>query len=210
MNDSPPASSAQPCREERQRISPQELHTIFSHTNGMLLSQVSSLCQLEGTTIQNWVKRGLVPPAEKKLYELRTVSRILIVDLLRQCLSLEHIAFLLSCINGKVNDRSDDLMREEELYAVLYDLMHQVGLNDLGDPEAILNLIRQAIPDFASSEDRQRVEQAILAMLLAYNSARLKTMAERYIGDLIGHYPLIKELHTIRPADKLNGKEVPS
>ena len=44
---------------------------------GMVLSQVTDLTGLEPYTVQNWVKRGFLPPPVRKRYSRRQLCRII-------------------------------------------------------------------------------------------------------------------------------------
>ena len=63
---------------------------------GLMMSQVARLTGLEPYMIQNWVKRGFLPPPQKKLYSKRQFCRIAIINMLREGLQIEKITGLLS------------------------------------------------------------------------------------------------------------------
>lgn len=69
-------------------------------TGGLVLSQVAQLTGLEPYTIQNWVKRGFLPPPVKKKYSRRQLCRIFIINMLRDSMQIERICRLLSYVNG--------------------------------------------------------------------------------------------------------------
>ena len=167
-----------------ERIAPDILDAIFTHTKGIVLSQVCELSHLESTTIQNWVKRFLVPPPKHKLYDCSSVARILIVDLLRDCLPLESISFLLTCINGQLLDISDDVITETELYRILYHLIGNIDGAFSNDPRLIDVLITEHGPKFEDEIVQQRVDSSLRTMLLAYCSVRLKSLAKAHLAEL--------------------------
>ena len=88
-------------------------------SGGFSLSQVCLLTGLEPTTIQNWIKRGWVAKPVNKKHLERQISRILIINALRDALSLEQIVKLLAEINGSVEDKSDDIIPESKLFDCL-------------------------------------------------------------------------------------------
>ncbi len=83
---------------------------------GLTLSQVSGLTGLEPYLIQNWVKRGFVSSPQKRMYSENQFARICIINMLRESLQLDRIIELLQYINGTLNDESDDLIGDAELY----------------------------------------------------------------------------------------------
>ena len=47
---------------------------------GMILSQVTAISGLEAHTVQNWVRRGFLPPPIKKRYDQNQLCRILTIS----------------------------------------------------------------------------------------------------------------------------------
>ena len=97
---------------------------------GLTLSQVASLTGLEPYVIQNWVKRGFLAPPVKKLYTQRKFCRIAIINMLRNVLMIEKITDLLSYINGRLNDESDDILGDNELYLYFIECVSACGSAD--------------------------------------------------------------------------------
>ena len=58
---------------------------------GLTLSQVSRITGLENHTIQNWVKRGFLPPPRNKRYDMEQVCRIINMNILKGNMPLEQI-----------------------------------------------------------------------------------------------------------------------
>ena len=83
---------------------------ILEATGGLTLSQLSKLTGLEGSTIQNWIKRGWVSSTRGKKYSEQQVLRILLINMLRGAMKLESIVRLMAYINGDVEDTSDDII----------------------------------------------------------------------------------------------------
>ena len=83
-------------------------------TGGLMLSQVAQFTGLEPYTIQNWVKRGFLSSPKNKKYSRRQLSRILIINMLRDALPLDAICRLLSYINGQLDQESDDIIDDSQ------------------------------------------------------------------------------------------------
>ena len=92
------------------------LKKIFYISDGVMLTQIREISGIDGSTLQNWTKRGWVANARLKRYNIDQVAHILIINMLRSCMQLDKIAFLVSYINGRVYDQSDDIIRDSQLY----------------------------------------------------------------------------------------------
>ena len=86
------------------------LDKIFFITDGIMLSQVREISNVDGSTLQNWVKRGWIMNPVNKRYSKDQLARILIINMLRDTMLFERIDFLLKYINGNVNNREDDII----------------------------------------------------------------------------------------------------
>ena len=69
------------------------LSKIFYITDGIMLSQIREISGIDGSTLQNWVKRGWVENSKLKRYNIDQVAHILIINMLRNCIQLDRIAF---------------------------------------------------------------------------------------------------------------------
>lgn len=95
--------------------------------NGISLSQVCSIVDLQPHMIQNWVKRGYVPHPINKKYYVKHLSRILLINALKECMYIEDIGSLMVYINGDVDDESDDIISERDLYKLFTDLINCIN-----------------------------------------------------------------------------------
>ena len=91
------------------------LNSLFL-AGGLMLSQVASLTGLEPYVIQNWVRRGFAAPPERKRYSRRQFCRIVLINMLKDSMQLDKICTLLSYVNGELDDESDDLIDDAQLY----------------------------------------------------------------------------------------------
>ncbi len=83
---------------------------------GLTLSQIANLTGTESYDIQNWVRRGFCLPPVQKKYGIKSFCRIATICLLRDILSITEITGLLTYINGMLDDESDNLIGDDELY----------------------------------------------------------------------------------------------
>ena len=105
---------------------------------GITLSQVSVMTGLEPYVIQNWVKRGFVSSPQKRQYSKNQFARIVVINMLRESLQIDKICGLLQYINGVLNDESDDIISDSELYHMYTDMIaeNEMSVSDSSSVEA--------------------------------------------------------------------------
>ena len=151
---------------------------------GLTLSQVASITGLEPYTIQNWVKRGFLPPPQGKRYDMEQVCRIINMNMLKGTLHLDQVCSLMTYINGSLEDESDDLVDDTQLYFMFVRLAaraRQVG----GDKEWE-DALQETVADYAEPVPgaREKLLQVLRIMLTVWAANTLRTAAEKMIGEL--------------------------
>ena len=151
---------------------------------GMVLSQVASITGLEPYTIQNWVKRGFLPPPQHRKYSIGQLCRILNINMLKSTLSLETICGLLGYINGKLDETSDDIIDDAELYFLFVRLAARA--KQLEEPAAWDLAMEDALRDYREPVPgaRKRIEKALQIMLVAWLAGRARQRAEQMLLEL--------------------------
>ena len=151
---------------------------------GIVLSQVSGITGLEPYTVQNWVKRGFLPPPEKKRYTLRQLCRIININMLKGVLPMERICGLLTYINGHLDDVSDDIIDDSRLYFMFVELAMQArSLTDAQTREQALKEVLASYEEPVSGA-RERVEKVLRIMLTGYLAASLQQQTEIMIKEI--------------------------
>ena len=69
------------------------LDKIFYISDGIMLSQIRDVSGVDGSTLQNWVKRGWIGTTTNKKYTKDQLARILIINMLRSCMLLNISIF---------------------------------------------------------------------------------------------------------------------
>lgn len=184
MNWTIPGTVLQIQREEAAHI--QELFRSMFLAGGIVLSQVSSITGLEPYTVQNWVKRGFLVPPERKRYTLRQLCRIININMLKGVLPMEQICGLLGYINGQLNDESDDVIDDSQLYFMFVTLAaHVREIAAEAEREAFLDKVmasyQEPVPGAA-----ERVRKVLRVMLTAWVAARMQQQAEAMLQDMKG------------------------
>lgn len=148
------------------------------------LAQVSAVTGLEPHTVQNWVKRGFLTPPIGKKYSIDQLCRIINIHMLRGVFSLERTCSLLGYINGRLDDHSDDIIGDAQLYFMFVSLAARA--QQLSRPEACERILAEMLQDYREPYPgaKERVSNVLKVMLTAYLAARMRTSADRMLSDL--------------------------
>ena len=177
-----PGSVLQIKREEADFI-PQQLEALF-FGGGITLSQVTGITGLEAYTVQNWVKRGFLTSPVGKRYTLRQLCRILNINMLRGSMPIERICQLLAYVNGQLDDESDDMIDDSQLYFMFVKLA--VRMKELYDPEKANVILEEYLADYEEPVPgaRERVRKVLRIMLIAWLAARMMQETEKMLNAL--------------------------
>lgn len=169
-------------REDADNV--EELFSSMFLAGGMVLSQVASITGLEPYTVQNWVKRGFLPPPQRKRYSIRQLCRVININMLKSVLPMERICGLLGYVNGRLDDEGDDIIDDSQLYFLFVRLAAKAG--QLDDPKALDQALARELSDYAEpvSGAKERVEKALRIMLTAWAAAQTRQKAERMLEEL--------------------------
>lgn len=162
----------------------EEMFSSMFLAGGMVLSQVASITGLEPYTIQNWVKRGFLAPPQRKRYSANQLCRILQINMLKSVLPLEQICGLLGYVNGKLDEESDDIIDDAQLYFLFVRLASRA--KELDDPAAWDKAMADALCQYQEPVPgaRERIEKALRIMLTAWVAARMRYSAEAMLQEL--------------------------
>ena len=156
------------------------LSPVLAVTKGLTLSQLRELTGLEGSTIQNWVKRGWVERQTGKRYGEQQIVRIVIINMLRNSMQLDKIIALMTYINGQVDDRSDDIIPDRELFSLLCAVIHEADEQQTTNREKLAAIIEQHLAQYRgpNADSKEKLERAVLCMVLGYVASELKKQAD--------------------------------
>lgn len=161
----------------------EQFHAMFL-AGGLSLSQVSAVSGLEPYAIQNWVKRGYLPPPVNKRYNMEQLCRILNMNLLKGALPLEQICRLMGYLNGDLQDESDDLVDDTMLYFLFVRLAARARY--IGGSESWDDALLQATETYVEKAPgaREKLMKVLKIMLTAWVANRLRQEAEMQISAL--------------------------
>ena len=166
------------------------LSKVFYISEGVMLSQIREVSGIDGSTLQNWTKRGWVANARLKKYNIDQVAHILIINMLRSCIQLDHIAFLLQYINGKIDDTSDDIIRDSVLYDYICRILETLTRKNVATKASITEVIRDQISDYkeAMAGAHDRLANALEIIVTAYYAALIKRSSDEMLANLMSSY----------------------
>lgn len=167
------------------------LEKIFFISSGVMLSQIREISGIDGSTLQNWTKRGWVANSKLKRYDIDQVAHILIINMLRDCMQLDRITFVIRYINGRVDDHADDIISDSLLYDYICRILDRL-LDD--DTTHDVNSLRTCISDVTSDYEekvsgaRRRLDQALEIIIAAYYAALIKRYSDQLVDALMSKH----------------------
>ncbi len=167
------------------------LSKIFFISDGVMLTQIRDISGIDGTTLQNWTKRGWVANSKLKKYDINQVAHILIINMLRSCMQLDRIAFLIEYINGRVDDRSDDIIADSVLYDYICRILDMLVTYDDCSLNSVHDVIVQVTSDYTERIEgaRERLVNALEIIIVAYYASLLKKHTDDKLEALYNQKP---------------------
>lgn len=161
------------------------LKKIFYISDGIMLSQIREISGIDGSTLQNWTKRGWVENSKQKRYNIDQLAHILIINMLRSCMQLDRIAFLMKYVNGNVNDRGDDIIMYSELYDYICRILDRIIYN-VNSTDTLEECICKETETYEEKMTgaRRRLNTALEIILTAYYAALVKSSADHKLETL--------------------------
>jgi len=159
------------------------LSKIFFITDGVMLTQIREISGIDASTLQNWTKRGWVENSKLKKYSINQVAHILIINMLRSCMQLDRIAFLIQYINGRVDDRSDDIIEDSELYDYICKILDKLMSYEICSIGSIKDVIREETVGYKESITgaRERLTNALEIIIVAYYATLVKKHSDEML-----------------------------
>ena len=161
-----------------------DLMTSLFLAGGLTLSQVAAVTGLEPYTIQNWVKRGFLPPPQGKRYDMEQVCRLINMNILKGNMPLEQIVQLMSYLNGSLSDESDDLVDDTMLFFLFVRLASRARY--IGGSKAWDDALAEITADYQEPIPgaKEKLVKVLKIMLTIWCANMLKNQAETMISQL--------------------------
>lgn len=165
------------------------LEKIFFLKEGIPLSQVRDISGLDSSTLQNWVKRGWISNTVNKLYPINTFARIIIINMLRDTMQLSKISYILSYINGNVDDRTDDIIPESKLYDYICRITDKLLGDDAVCDDATLHKLIEELIDESDlnpsiPDAKKRLISALEVIIIARYAAVIRSHSDELFENL--------------------------
>ncbi|MBO4229359.1 MAG: DUF1836 domain-containing protein [Clostridia bacterium] len=162
------------------------LDSLFYLQDGIALSGIRRICGIDGSTLQNWIKRGWAGKAVRKKYSRNQFARILLINLMRDSLYLDTIDAILHSLNGDLETEEDDLLPESEVYDLVCRLLDRGDGKPLSK-ESLRSLIRSetaSIPE-PFPDARARLCAVLEIIVLSSLSRELLSEIGQSVSDLL-------------------------
>ena len=162
------------------------LNKIFFISDGIMLAQIREIAGVDGSTLQNWLKRGWVVNPVTKMYNKEQLSRILIINMLRDTMQLSDISFVLTYVNGDAARQEDDIISESRLYDYICRLVDMLtGMGEL-TRDTLREQIEECTSDYVEkmSGARRRLNSALEIIILSLYANVIKRHADTLIEKL--------------------------
>lgn len=163
----------------------------YLELDSMMLAQVVEVAQrvsqndISPTHVQNWVRRKYLANPQKKKYNREQVANILLINDLRNILSLDETSRLLGFVNETLADNSDDRINPSKLYRYYSEIFDRTRL----DWQKSLEQLAHEVDDSLSSEemkeeDREKVAITLVILNLLARANLYKQVSEQWLMSL--------------------------
>ena len=186
------------------------LSKIFFISDKVMLSQIRDISGIDGSTLQNWTKRGWVENSKLKKYDINQVAHILIINMLRSCMQLDRIAFLIEYINGRVDDRRDDTVADSILYDYICRILDMLVTYNECSLESIRDAILTVTEDYEEPiiGAKERLVNALETIIVAYYASLVKKHADDLLEALYSNKPVKAKSNRKTDTDLIIGRRV--
>jgi len=154
------------------------LDNIFFITDGIMLGQVRDITGVDGSTLQNWVKRRWVANPQNKRYSKEHLARILLINMMRGSMQLERIDYLLRYLNVSAKTNESAVITDSRLYGYVCDVIEKLSLDDgtQNNRDTLYMYINESISDFTEPiiGATERLRKSIEIIVTAYYASKIQ------------------------------------
>lgn len=155
------------------------LDKIFYVQNGIMLAQIRVISGIDGSTLQNWVKRGWAGKTVNKKYSMDQLARILLINMMRDAITFERIDYVLHYLNGDIDSTEDDIIAESLLYDDVCRIIELAGERESVSAEELRAIITDVTKDYPEvyAGARERLNAVLEIIVTSYESSLLMKQA---------------------------------
>lgn len=163
------------------------LQKIFFVSDGIMLSGIREITGIDGTTLQNWTKRGWVENPHNRKYGIDQLARILLINMLRDSMRMDRIASLFAYLNGRVRDSEEKVIKDSELYDLVCRAAERLSSAEPAGPDALRRVCADVAAGFEerSAGSGRRLKKVLEVILTAYAAGELKRRADKLTEETI-------------------------
>jgi len=172
-------------------LEPKQKALPYLELDTMMLAQVVEVAKrvsqndINPTHVQNWVRRRYLPHPLKKKYNREQVANVLLINDLRNILSLEEVSHLLGYVNENLLDTSDDRINPTKLYRYYSEIFDWSQM----DWEKSLHELEKEVEETLAEEemleeDREKVATTLVILNLLARANLYKQIAKRWLNGL--------------------------
>lgn len=181
----------QAIREMLNDLEPKHKALPYLELDSMMLSQVVEVAKqishnnINSTHVQNWVRRKYIPNPQKKKYNREQVASILLINDLRDIVSLEEVSILLGYVNESLVDTSDDRINPTKLYRYYSEIFDHSQMDWRTSLEGLELEVEETLAgEEMSEEDRETVAITLVILNLLARANLYKQIAKRWLKSL--------------------------
>lgn len=163
----------------------------YLELDSMMLSQVVEVAQrvsqndINSMHVQNWVRRKYLPHPNKKKYNREQVANILLLNDLRNILSLEEASRLLGFVNQSLDDNSDDRINPAKLYRYYSEIFDRTQQDWEKSLEQLPREVNDSLAGEEMSEgDKEKVAATLVILNLLARGNLYKQIAKQWLRNI--------------------------
>ena len=181
----------QAIRDVLNNLEPKQKALPYLELDSMMLAQVVEVAKrvsqndINPTHIQNWVRRKYIPNPQKKKYNREQVANVLLINDLRDILSLEEVSHLLGYVNESLLDTSDDRINPTKLYRYYSEIFDRSQMDWQISLQGLENEVEETLAgEEMAEDDREKVATTLVILNLLARANLYKQIAKRWLNTL--------------------------
>jgi len=181
----------QAIRDVLNNLEPKQKALPYLELDSMMLAQVVEVAKrvsqndINPTHVQNWVRRKYIPNPQKKKYNREQVANILLINDLRDILSLEEVSHLLGYVNESLLDTSDDRINPTKLYQYYSEIFDRSQMDWQISLQGLEKEVEETLAgEEMAEEDREKVATTLVILNLLARANLYKQIAKRWLNTL--------------------------
>ena len=181
----------QAIRDMLNDLEPKHKALPYLELDSMMLAQVVEVAQrvsqndINPTHVQNWVRRKYLPNPKKKKYNREQVANILLINDLRDIVSLEEVSNLLGYVNESLLDTSDDRINPTKLYRYYSEIFDRSQMDWQKSLQDLEKEVDETLEGEEMAEaDREKVAITLVILNLLARANLYKQIVKRWLNNL--------------------------